>query len=103
MVVEMALVLAEHGTGVPLVVDQHPVGALGPDAADEPLGKAVRPRRPRWVLTTSTPSAANTASKDPANLESRSRIKIETRLRDRRGPSPGCVPAALSMLLSDER
>jgi len=50
MVVEMALVLAEHGTGVPFAVDQDPVGALSPDAADEPLGKAVRPGRPRWDL-----------------------------------------------------
>ena len=40
----------EHGAGVALVVDQHPVGALGPDAADEPFGVAVRPGRPRWGL-----------------------------------------------------
>ncbi len=32
VLVEVALVGAEHGTGVALVVDQHPVGALGSDA-----------------------------------------------------------------------
>ena len=45
--VEMALVRGEDAAGVPLVVDQHPVGALGPDAADEPFGVAVRRRRAR--------------------------------------------------------
>src|SRR4051812_29495728 len=33
--------------GVTLVVDQHLVGALGSDAANEPFGVAVRLRRPR--------------------------------------------------------
>jgi hypothetical protein len=50
MVVEVTLVRDQHGTGVALVVDQHPVGALGADAADEPLGITVRPRRSRWGL-----------------------------------------------------
>jgi hypothetical protein len=35
VLVEVAFVLAEHGAGVPLVVDEHSVGALGPHAADE--------------------------------------------------------------------
>jgi hypothetical protein len=45
VVVEMALVDAEHGTGVALVVDQHPVGALSPDASNEPLRITVRAGR----------------------------------------------------------
>src|SRR3954470_24858332 len=45
--VEVAFILGEHGAGVALVVDQHLVGALGSDAANEPFGVAVRPRRPR--------------------------------------------------------
>jgi hypothetical protein len=35
--VEVTLVGAEHSTSMTLVIDQHPVGALGPDAADEPF------------------------------------------------------------------
>jgi hypothetical protein len=45
VVVEVALVRAEHGTSVAIVVDQHPIGALGSDAADEPFDIAVRARR----------------------------------------------------------
>jgi hypothetical protein len=48
--IEMALVVAKNRTSVLLVVDEHPVGALGPGAADEPLGKRVRPRRAGWDL-----------------------------------------------------
>jgi hypothetical protein len=44
MVVELALVFGEHCTGVSFVVDQHPVGALGPDAADEAFGVTVARR-----------------------------------------------------------
>jgi hypothetical protein len=47
VVVEVVLIVGEHGTGVSLVVDQHLVGALGSDAANEPFGVAVRPRRSR--------------------------------------------------------
>ena len=35
VVVEVAYVLVEDGLGVSFVVDQHPVGAFGADAADE--------------------------------------------------------------------
>jgi hypothetical protein len=42
VVVEPALVGAEHGTGVALVVDQRPVVAFGPDAADKPFRETVR-------------------------------------------------------------
>jgi hypothetical protein len=45
MVIEMALVFGEHRRGVPFVVDQHPVGALGPDAADESFRVTVGRRR----------------------------------------------------------
>jgi hypothetical protein len=37
VVVEVAHVLVEDGSGVSFVVDQHPVGAFGADAADEPF------------------------------------------------------------------
>src|SRR5690349_2252911 len=50
VVVEVTLVGAEHGPGVAFVVDQQPVGALGPDAAHEPLREAVRTRRAGWGL-----------------------------------------------------
>jgi hypothetical protein len=43
VVVEMAIVLAKDHMGVTLVLDQHPVGALGADAADEPFRETVRP------------------------------------------------------------
>ena len=39
----MAQVLVENSVGVSFVVDQHPVGALGADAADESFRVAVRP------------------------------------------------------------
>jgi hypothetical protein len=50
VVIEVALVGAEHGAGVSLVVDQHPVGALDPDAADETFRVTVRARRAGWRL-----------------------------------------------------
>ena len=43
VVVEVAHVLVEDGSGVSFVVDQHPVGAFGADAADEPFRITVRP------------------------------------------------------------
>src|ERR1019366_8686143 len=50
VLVVMAGVLAEDGPKVPFVVDQHPVGALGPRGAYPSLGIAVRARRPRRGL-----------------------------------------------------
>jgi hypothetical protein len=50
VVVEVAHVLVEDGSGVSFVVDQHPVGAFGADAADEPFRITVRPGRPRRDL-----------------------------------------------------
>ena len=50
VVIEMAHVLIKNSSGVSLVVDQHPVGAFGADAADEPFRIAVGLRRPRRVL-----------------------------------------------------
>jgi hypothetical protein len=44
VVIEMARVAVKHSSGVSFVVDQQPVGALGADAADEPLRIAVRLR-----------------------------------------------------------
>ena len=43
VVVEVAHVLVENSVGVSFVVDQHPVGALGADAADESFRVAIRP------------------------------------------------------------
>lgn len=43
VVIEMAHVLVEDGAGVSFVVDQHPVGAFGADAADESFCVAVCP------------------------------------------------------------
>jgi hypothetical protein len=45
MPVEVALVRGQHGAGMPVVVDQYVVGALPADAADEPFGITVGPRR----------------------------------------------------------
>jgi hypothetical protein len=45
VVVEMALVVVKDGTSVSFVIDQQPIGALGADAADEPLGIAIGPHR----------------------------------------------------------
>jgi hypothetical protein len=42
--IEMGDIFVEERAGVPLVVDQYPVGALLPDAADEPFHVAVRLR-----------------------------------------------------------
>ncbi len=50
VVIEMAHVLIKNSAGVSLVVDQHPVDALGADAADEPFRIAVRSRRWRRDL-----------------------------------------------------
>jgi hypothetical protein len=47
VVIEMAHILVNDGAGVSLVVDQQPVGALLANAANEPLGRAIRSRRPR--------------------------------------------------------
>ena len=51
--IEVAHVPVKDTTRVSLVVDQHPVGALGAHAADESFRVAVRPGRVRRVLTTS--------------------------------------------------
>jgi hypothetical protein len=48
MSVEVGRVFVKDRPSVTLVVDQHPVGALGADAADKPLRVAVRPRGPWW-------------------------------------------------------
>ena len=48
--VVMVGVLAEYRSQVPLVVDQHPVGALGSCAANPSFGVTVRSWRPRRSL-----------------------------------------------------
>jgi hypothetical protein len=61
--------------GVSRVVNQHPVGAFGADAADEPFRVAVRPGVRGGILTMSMPSEVKTASKAAVNFESRLRIR----------------------------
>jgi hypothetical protein len=73
--IEMTHVLVQDDAGVPSVVDQHPIGAFGTDAADEPFREAVRPSVRGGIFTTLMPSEAKTASKGAVNLESRSRIR----------------------------
>jgi hypothetical protein len=46
----MVGIFVEHRPQVPLVVDQHPIGALASYGAYPPLGIAVRPWRPRRSL-----------------------------------------------------
>jgi hypothetical protein len=67
MAVVVALVLAEHGGGVPLVDDQDAVQDFA-DAADEAFGDRVGPRRRTGVLMMRTPIAVNTASNAAVNL-----------------------------------
>ena len=50
MAVEVLLVLAEHGHGVPLVDDQGAVEEFAADAADEAFGDRVGPRCPHRCL-----------------------------------------------------
>jgi hypothetical protein len=50
MIIEVLGVLVEDYRGVALVVDEDPVGAFGPDAADEPFGVAVGSWCPRGDL-----------------------------------------------------
>src|SRR3954452_2916889 len=45
VIVVVALELAEHGCGVPLVDDQKTVEEFAADGADKALGDRVRPRR----------------------------------------------------------
>jgi hypothetical protein len=50
VIVEVPGVLVEDVRGVAFVVDEDSVGALGPDAADEPFGIAVGSWCARWDL-----------------------------------------------------
>ncbi|ABD11461.1 hypothetical protein CgIS1_20065 [Frankia sp. CgS1] len=43
-------VLGQGNAKVPLTEDQHPVGDLGPDRADEPFRVGVRPQGSGWDL-----------------------------------------------------
>jgi hypothetical protein len=75
VLIEMALVVAKNRTSVLLVVDEHPVGALGLALRTNRSANAFARGVRGGILTTSTPWAANTASKDLVNLASRSRIR----------------------------
>jgi hypothetical protein len=74
--VEVVLVVTQYPKGMRLVAKQHAISALGSDAAHEAFRERVRPLGVRGgVLTTSMPSAVNTASKDRVNFASPSRIR----------------------------
>jgi hypothetical protein len=75
MAVVMSGVLAEDGSQVPFVVNQYPVGALGPDGAYPPLGIAVRPRRPRRDLDDLDASGGENLVKGAGDFASRSRMR----------------------------
>ena len=75
VVIEMTHVLVQDGLCVSFVVDQHPVGAFGADAADKSFRVAVCPGRMGRIFTTVIFSEAKTASKASVNLASRSRIR----------------------------
>jgi hypothetical protein len=50
VIVEVTLVFAQDRTGVALAVDQDPVGALSPDAANKPFRETIRAGRLRRSL-----------------------------------------------------
>ena len=82
VVIEMADVLIKNSVGVSRMVNQHPVGAFGADAVDEPFRVAVRPGVRGGILTMSMPSEVKMASRAAVNFASRSRIskrKVLTR------------------------
>lgn len=75
VIVEMAHILVNDCAGVSLVVTQQPVGALLANAASEPFGIAVRPRRLGRNLDHIEAFEAKTASEVAVNVVSRSRIR----------------------------
>jgi hypothetical protein len=75
VVVEVAHVLVEDGSGVSFVVDQHPVGACGADAADEPLRITVRPGRPRRDLDRGNAFGVEDGIEGSGERGTRSRIR----------------------------
>ena len=68
-------ILGEHDLEVAAVEDKESVQALPADGTDESLGDRVGAGRLDRGLDNRMPSAAKTASKEQANLASRSRIK----------------------------
>jgi hypothetical protein len=71
--------LAEDDVQVPVVVDQHPVGALSSRGANPPLGITVGSRGSRRGLAIVTPLLAKISSKTLVNLASRSDEEPECR------------------------
>jgi hypothetical protein len=69
---------ATHALEVPAVEDQQPVKTLGAHCPDEALRNGVRLRRPRRRLHDPDAGAANTSSKKPLYLLSRSLIRKRT-------------------------
>ncbi|MDQ3904175.1 MAG: hypothetical protein M3300_01685 [Actinomycetota bacterium] len=72
MVVKVRHVLDQHRDQMVAVDDQHPVEQLPADSSNPSLGDRVRPGRPHRMRKIRIPSPANTASKTPMNLLSRS-------------------------------
>ncbi len=67
--------LAEQGFEVTSSEDEPPVEALSPGGAHESLGDGIRPRGPGPGLDDPDASEAKTASKDPVNFVSPSRVR----------------------------
>jgi hypothetical protein len=79
MIIVVALELAQHGCGVPLVDDQKAVDEFPADSADEAFRDRIRSRARTGVLTILMSMAVKTASKAAVNLASRSRIRNRKR------------------------
>ena len=75
VVIEMAHVAVKNSSGVSFVVDQQSVGALGADAADEPLRVAVRPGCAGRAFDDVDIFKGEDGMKAPVNWESRSRMR----------------------------
>jgi hypothetical protein len=82
MVIEMVHVLVEDGAGVSFVVGQHSVGALFADAADEPLGIAVR----SWGLGRDLDDVETFGGED--GIESSSELAVPVTDQEAEGGNP---------------
>jgi hypothetical protein len=98
--VKVANVAVEDAAGVSFVVDQHPVGALGADAADEPFRVAVRLGVRRGMFTTSMPSEANTAGSKRRSWDVVPHAAITRSLAFQDQPTTACL-ASRSTLSRD--
>jgi hypothetical protein len=68
-------VLVEHHAQLALAEDEHPVGDLGPDRADEPFGVGIRRGHCGGILIGVMPAQVRTVSNDVVYCPARSRIR----------------------------